>query len=211
MGKDVGMSWDRCPKGRDRSPKGRDRSPNGRDRSPKGRDRKACGDDREVKAESRYQSETVGSDPMGGEVEEIARVGNFENWSTARVKVDSNSDPSLPFRSSSKTVISTISQQMSVPVSEHVERLHRKVTTKVRMSFDKYYPGAAQFEPEQHKICTPEEYRRLAKQFSHELRGKIKESYEAYNSTLDGIVLTGDHEQIIRMEIESYFEGIERI
>jgi len=192
-----------------------------RDRSPVRRERSVRGDYREVKTERReaeeprYQSEMVDrrrsprvEENRGDEVEELARSGNFSNWSTARVKVDPNSDPNLP-STSSKMVVSTSSKQKSV--SEEVDRLHRKVANKVMKSLNKYYPGAEEFDPYQHKIGSPEEYSRLAKQFSHQLRKKIKESYEAYNTTLDGIELTGDHEQSIRTEVDSYFEGIPRI
>ena len=169
---------------------------------------------REAEEPSRYESEgedrrrSPRVEDERGEVEELARAGNFSNWSTARVKVDPNSDPNLP-STSSKMVISTSSKPKSV--SEEVDRLHRKVANKVMKSLNKYYPGADEFDPYQHKIGSPEEYSRLAKQFSHRLRKNIKESYEAYNSTLDGIELTGDHEQTIRTEVDSHFEGIPRI
>ena len=111
--------------------------------------------------------------------------------------------------STSSQAVSTTSQQRSV--SEELDRLHRKVATKVMKILNKFYPGAEEFEPEMHKIGSPDEYSRLAKQFSHQLRKQIKESYEAYNGTLEGIILTGDHEQFIRTEVESYFEGVERV
>jgi len=139
------------------------------------------------------------------EVEELARSGNFSNWSTATVKVDTDSS----MASTSSKVISSSVQQKSV--SEEVDRLHRKVASKVMKSLNKFYPGAEEFDPAQHKIGSPEEYSRLAKQFSHQLRKQVKESYEAYHSTLEGIALTGDHEQFIRTEIDSYFEGIPKV
>ena len=92
-----------------------------------------------------------------------------------------------------------------------MDRLQRKVATKVMKILNKFYPGAEEFEPAEHKIGSPEQYSRLAKQFSHQLRRQVKESYEAYHSTLEGIILTGDHEQFIRTEVESYFEGIPRL
>jgi len=152
------------------------------------------------------QVERVRRSPMREEVEEVSRSGNFQNWSTATVKVDTDTSIAT---TSSRTVSTTTNKEKSV--SEEVDRLHRKVANKVMKSLNKYYPGAEEFDPNHHKIGSPEEYTRLAKQFSHQLRRKIKESYEAYNSTLEGIQLTGDHEQFIRTEVESYFETIKRI
>jgi len=140
------------------------------------------------------------------DVEEVSRSGNFDNWSTAMVKADPM-DSSMA--STSSKPVSTTTQQKSV--SEEVDRLHRKVATKVMKNLNKFYPGAEEFEPSEHKIGSPEEYSRLAKKFSHQLRRQIKESYEAYHSTLEGIVLTPDHEQFIRTEVESYFEGVPRV
>ena len=137
------------------------------------------------------------------EVEEVKRSGNFENWRTAIVKVDTN------VASTSKQVLPTPTQEKSV--IEEVERLHRKVANKVMKILNKFYPGAEEFDPIQHKIGSPDEYSRLAKKFSHQLRSQIKESYEAYHGILDGITLTGDHEQFIRTEVESYFEGVPQI
>ena len=54
---------------------------------------------------------------------------------------------------------------------------------------NKYYPGADKFDRSLFKIGSPEEYSKLAKQLSHKLRNQIKESYEAYHGTLDGILL----------------------
>jgi len=153
------------------------------------------------------QMERVRSSPMRKEVEEVSRSGNFQNWSTATVKVDT--DPSIA-TTSSKTV-STSTTTMERSVSEEIDRLHRKVANKVMKCLNKYYHAAEEFDSNHHKIGSPEEYTRLAKQFSHQLRRKIKESYEAYNSTLEGIQLTGDHEQFIRTEVESYFETVARI
>ena len=121
------------------------------------------------------------------------------------MKVDTDSS----MASTSSKVISSSVQQKSV--NEELDRLHRKVASKVMRSLNKFYPGAEEFDPAQHKIGSPEEYSRLAKQFSHQLRKQIKESYEAYHSTLEGIELTGDHEQFIRTEVYSYFEGIPRV
>ena len=59
------------------------------------------------------------------EVEELARSGNFANWSTATVKVDTDSS----MASTSSKVISSSVQQKSV--NDKVDMLHRKVASKV--------------------------------------------------------------------------------
>lgn len=96
-------------------------------------------------------------------------------------------------------------------LEEDIDRLHRKVAGKVMKALNKYYPGAEEFQEDLYKIPTPEEYSRLAKKFSHRLRADIKESYEEYNGSLEGIILTPDNEQFIRMEVESYFESVDVI
>ena len=179
-----------------------------RSRSPLGRDERGWRSNERIKSELREDEpvERVRSSPRREEVEEVSRSGNFQNWSTATVKVDT--DPSIATTSSKIVNTNNI---MERSVNEEVDRLHRKVASRVMNCLNKYYPGAEEFDPYNHKIRSPEEYSRLAKQFSHQLRRKIKESYEAYNSTLEGIPLTGDHEQFIRTEVESYFETVSRI
>ena len=74
-------------------------------------------------------------------------------------------------------------------------------------ALNKYYPGANEFQGEI-KIGSAEEYSASAKMFSHRLRSSIKESYEAYHGSLEGIRLTPDNEQSIYNEIESHFEKV---
>jgi len=192
-----------------------------RSRSPVERHARGSDYNRGIKSEYRdieehiyrhNQEDVMRNNPRRNDddVEEVSRTGNFDNWRTATVKVDSAPDPDPSVAStSSKDVTATFSKERSV--SEDVDRLHRKVANKVMKSLNKYYPGAEEFDPSQHKIGSPEEYSRLAKQLSHQLRRKIKESYEAYHSTLEGVQLTGDHEQFIRTEVECYFESVPRI
>ena len=89
-----------------------------------------------------------------------------------------------------------------------MDRVQRKVATKVMKILNKFYPGAEEFEPAEHKIGSPEQYSRLAKQFSHQLRRQVKESYEAYHSTLVGIILTSNHEQFTKTGVKSYLKGV---
>ena len=79
---------------------------------------------------------------------------------------------------------------------------------EVMTRMNKYWPGAEEFEGSQ-KIKTEEDYSRLAKQLSRELREKIKESYQHYNrDSLEGIRFTPDHAEYIKVKVESYFEEL---
>ena len=62
--------------------------------------------------------------------------------------------------------------------------------------------------PTQVKKQGHREYSRTAKMLSHKLRAKIKESFEAYNGSLEGISLTPDHVAFIVTEVERHFEQI---
>jgi len=150
--------------------------------------------------DARYPSESRHSDE---DVEEIGRNGNFENWKTAQIKVDKDADRASTSVQNSRE-ISTSSKSSSN--ADEIDRLHRKVAEKVMKVMNKYYPGADEFDRSLYKIGSPEEYSKLAKQLSHKLRNQIKESYEAYHGTLDGILLTPDHVQSIKTEVDSYLE-----
>jgi len=195
---------------RERSPRRKERREESNGRVNFSRDEKSEYTEREPRLKREHQERERRTSPKremvregSGDVEEITRSGNFENWSTATVKMDNS------VASTSKLVLPTTTKEKSV--DEEVDRLHRKVANKVMKILNKFYPGAEEFDPIQHKIDSPDEYSRLAKQFSHKLRRQIKESYEAYHDTLEGINLTGDHEQFIRTEVESYFEGVPRV
>ena len=150
--------------------------------------------------DARYPSESRHSDE---DVEEIGRNGNFENWKTAQIKVDKDVNRASTSVQNSRE-ISTSSKSSSN--ADEIDRLHRKVAEKVMKVMNKYYPGADEFDRSLYKIGSPEEYSKLAKQLSHKLRNQIKESYEAYHGTLDGILLTPDHVQSIKTEVDSYLE-----
>ena len=74
---------------------------------------------------------------------------------------------------------------------------------------NKFWPGADQFVRGCQKIRTTEEYSRLAKQLSRDLREKLIESYRLYNGdSLQGISFTLEFEEYIKTTIESYFEQL---
>ena len=57
-----------------------------------------------------------------------------------------------------------------------------------------------------HKIHDKDEYTRTAKMLTYNFLTLIKDSYEAYNGTLDGISLTGDHKAFIQIQVEMHFD-----
>ena len=93
-------------------------------------------------------------------------------------------------------------------MGDDIARLHRRVAKHVMEKMNKYYPDTEDFDPMLHKIRDGEDYSKIAKALSHELRTKIKDSYEAYNGTLEGISLTGDNVAFIESEVERHFELI---
>jgi len=146
-----------------------------------------------------------------GDVEEVSRSGNFSNWRTEVIKTDrSQNENSESSALSSGRLAPSIPGPSRPSVDDDVARLHKRVAEKVMKALNIYYPGANEFMGET-KIGSPEEYSHLAKKFSHQIRNSIKESYTAFEGSLEGIRLTPDNEQYIRTEIDSYFESIDVI
>ena len=140
------------------------------------------------------------------DIAEVSRSGNFENWSTARIKTsrddqDCGTDGHQGYQGSGET------QRVST-MEDDIARLHRRVAKHVMEKMNKFYPDTEEFDPMLHKIRDGDDYSRTAKMLSHELRTKIKDSYEAYNGTLEGIILTGDNMAFIESEVERHFEPI---
>ena len=54
----------------------------------------------------------------------------------------------------------------------------------------------------ENEVASPKDYSRIARKLSHQLRQKIKDSYEAYNDgQLTGIKLTPDHIAYIKCDV----------
>ena len=132
------------------------------------------------------------------DIVEVSRIGNFKNWSTVKIKTTSNDHGSNGHQS--PLTVTTL--------EEAIERLHRRVANLVMENINKYYPGTEDFDPALHKIHDKDDYTRTAKMLSHSIRAKIKVSYEAYNGTLEGISLTGDHKAFIKSQVERHFDQI---
>jgi len=138
------------------------------------------------------------------EIAEVSRSGNFENWSTARIKTsrDDQDDRSNGHQGSGVT------ERVS-SLEDDIWRLHRRVARHVTENMKRYYEDSEDFDPRLHKIRDEEDFARIAKMLSHDLRARIKESYEAYNNgSLEGISLTGDHVVFIETEVQRHFEPL---
>ena len=121
---------------------------------------------------------------------EVFRSGNFENWATSIIKTSRHIEDLARKRCQLNT---EESERMS-KVEADIARLHRRVAKHVMENMNKYYTDSEDFDPRLHKI--------------RDLRAKIKDSFEAYNGSLEGISLTPDHVYFIRAEVERYFEQI---
>ena len=93
-------------------------------------------------------------------------------------------------------------------LEEDISRLHKRVAKHVMYDMQRYYQVSDEFNPSLHKIRDAEDFERIAKMLSHDLRSKIKESYEAYNGSLEGISLTPDHVAFIETEVQRHFEHL---
>ena len=115
--------------------------------------------------------------------------------------------PSSSSRSIEERIVVPNSEK--TPEEEDVRRFHSRVATAVMSVMNKYFPGSDDFDRRLYKIKSAEDYSRLAKQLSCDIREKIKTSYMAYNmNSLEGIIFTGDHHEYIKTEVDSFFENM---
>ena len=138
------------------------------------------------------------------DIAEVSRAGNFENWSTARIKTSRDDQDERNIDHRAVGVTERVSS-----LEDDISRLHRRVAKHVMENMQRYYQDSEEFNPSLHKIRDEEDFARIAKMLSHDLRAKIKESYEAYNNgSLEGISLTGDHAVFIETEVQRHFEHL---
>ena len=135
---------------------------------------------------------------------EVFRSGNFENWATSKTKTSRHNEDPVHKRCQ----VNTEESERVSTVEADIARLHRRVAKQVMENMNKYYPDSEDFDPRLHKIRDIKEYSRTAKMLSHNLRAKIKDSFEANNGSLEGISLTPDHVYFIGAEVERHFEQI---
>jgi len=123
------------------------------------------------------------------------REGTYDNESDSKRR-----------RSGSREAPCRTHQDVPTSVEAAIKSLQRKVATCVKTRLERYYDGLPDTLPENRKLNDPEEYRKLAKHFSHKMRDSIQESYELYHRTMEGITLTLHDKDQINMEIDVFFE-----
>jgi len=140
---------------------------------------------------------------------EVVMCSTLDNRNTVTVKVDSDVNVTST-RNNNITLSSSNLTSCERSESDDVERLHVRVANRVMHCLKKYYFDSENSDPAQHKIMCKNEYEKLARQLSHQLREKIKESYYAYHFTLKGVELTADHAEVIRVEVDRFFENVKK-
>jgi len=99
-------------------------------------------------------------------------------------------------------------ESQPISVEKQIEILHQNVASCVRKRLDMYWIGYADTEPKNMKIRDADEYTKHAKNFSHLIRDQIKDTYKAFNQqTLEGITLTLDNREHIKILIDMHFEN----
>ena len=93
-------------------------------------------------------------------------------------------------------------------LDDNIAKLNWGIAKHVKENMNKYCPGFQEFDPSNHKIHDEDEYTNTAKMLTQNFLTLVKDSYEAYNGTLDGIRLTGDHKAFIQIQVEMYFSKI---
>ena len=154
---------------------------------------------------SRHQVKNEVDDDEEG-IEEVTRSGNFKNWRTATINIKTRDDEP---RSSQSHHYGANEEPTASSMEEDVQRLHNRVAKVVKDSINIFYPGAPEFQANLHKIKDDDAYSKIARELSHKLRAKIKESYKAYHDgDLKGVRVTPDIIAFIEQEVERYFEPI---
>ena len=102
-----------------------------------------------------------------------------------------------------QTIVTRIGVQTLVTrgLNEDLQFFHAEVASEVKAALNLYYPEAKEFVGET-KISSREKYKLVARQLSHHLREKIKESHRVLHEGLHGIRMTKDHPVFIRSKIE---------
>lgn len=110
--------------------------------------------------------------------------------------------------SSSNQPIRNEENQLEPSVEDAINELHRSVAKCVKKRLSMYLVGMEDTQPHNMKINDADEYTKLAKEFSHKWRAQIKDTYETYHRTLEGITLTPDHKENIKIAIDMHFERL---
>lgn len=95
-------------------------------------------------------------------------------------------------------------------VEEREADFDRRVTDEMKRCLNRHYPDAQEYEPDGRTINRVE-YINLAKHFSQMLRAQLKESYQEYNRSMEGLTFTPDNREAVRVEVRLYFDRDRRV
>lgn len=86
---------------------------------------------------------------------------------------------------------------------EAVQRLHLDVAKAVKAAMRKYYKGDGESQPD--SFLSTEEFTRIARNISYEIRDRIKERFRLNNSSLEGVEFTPEDQDRTRRRVEQLF------
>ena len=83
---------------------------------------------------------------------------------------------------------------------EAVQRLHLDVAKAVKAAMKKYYKGDGESQPG--SFLSADEFTRIARNISHEIRSRIKEKYRRINNSLEEVEFTPEDQDMTRRRVE---------
>ena len=94
-------------------------------------------------------------------------------------------------------------QALATELEKEVQLFHSEVASEVKATLNLYYPEAKEFVGEA-RMRSREQYKQVARQLSHHLRERIKESYRVLHGGLQGVKMTKEHQVFIRSKVEKF-------
>ena len=102
-----------------------------------------------------------------------------------------------------ETIQSASSSTLATRVLEGVLKFHAEVASEVKASLNLYYTEAREFVGDP-RMKSREQYKQVARQLSHQLREKIKESHMVLYGGLQGVRMTKELQVFIRSKVENF-------
>ena len=97
---------------------------------------------------------------------------------------------------------STAFQTLATGLEEELQLFHGEVASEVKATLNLYYPEAKEFVGA--KMRSREKYKQVARQLSHHMRERIKESHRVLHGGLQGVEMTKEHQVFIRTNVEKF-------
>ena len=94
-------------------------------------------------------------------------------------------------------------QALATELEKEVQLFHSEVASEVKATLNLYYPEAKEFVGEA-RMRSREQYKQVARQLSHHLRERIKESHRLLHGGLQGVKMTKEHQVFIRSKVEKF-------